>query len=111
MRLRATDNGIEGEIGHVPRRFTRVAPEAIPASSAGPGVQRQHHAAFTITGDTLSMGPGPARRTASLRSLGQGVLLATSQDGPWAKQFSLRFEGDSVALASHRSRVLRFGRG
>ena len=111
MRLRATADGIEGEVGHVSRRFTRVAPRAVPDLAAGPWVQRQHHAAFTIAGDTLSMGTGPARTTASLRVLGEGVLLATAQDGPWAKQFSLRFEGNGVALTSHRSRVLRFERG
>jgi CubicO group peptidase (beta-lactamase class C family) len=111
MRLRATDYGIEGEIGHVSRRFARVVPQAVPQDASGLWVQRQNHATFTIAGDTLSIGTGPARGQASLRPLGEGVLLATAQDGPWAKQFSLRFEGDEVALTSHRSRVLRFLRG
>ena len=111
MRLRATADGIEGEVGHVARRFTPVAPGAVDDALSGPWVQRRHHAAFTISGDKLAMGTGPARGQATLRRLGEGVLLATAEDGPWAKQFSLRFAGDRVRLCSHRSRVLEFARG
>jgi CubicO group peptidase (beta-lactamase class C family) len=111
MRLRPADGGIEGEVGHVARRFRPVVPEAVPAGLEGRWCCPEHHAAFDIEGDALLSGIGPARSRAQLRPLGEGRLLAKLQDGPWSKQFSLRPQGEELALASHRSRVLRFRRG
>jgi CubicO group peptidase (beta-lactamase class C family) len=111
MRLRAEDGGIEGEIGHVARHFRPVAAEPVPAAAQGHWRSPAYHAGFDIEGETLASGIGPARMATQLRPLGEGRLLATLPDGPWNKQFSLRFEKDEVALVSHRSRVLRFRRG
>jgi CubicO group peptidase (beta-lactamase class C family) len=110
MRLRAAEGGIEGEIGHVRRYFLPVA-----ADDTLSKVQRHwscpdYHAGFDIEGDGLFMGTGPARTRATLRSLGEGRLLADTMDGPWQKQFSLRFEGDTVAATANRSRVISYQR-
>jgi CubicO group peptidase (beta-lactamase class C family) len=111
MRLRAAEGGIEGEIGHVARHFRPVrAAEPVPAVVQGHWRCPAFHAGFDIEGDGLFSGIGPARLRASLRPLGEGRLLATMAHGPWTKQFSLRFEQETVALTSHRSRVLRFRR-
>ncbi|EFH11390.1 serine hydrolase domain-containing protein [Teichococcus cervicalis] len=112
MRLRATAEGIEGELGHVARRFRRVdvAQDAGLDSIQGEWRGAAGDAAFRIEGDTLLRGIGPARRQATLRPLGGGRYVTQLPDGPWPLRFGLAFAGDEVALTSHRSRVLRFHR-
>lgn len=110
MRLRAADGGIEGEVGHVRRFFLPVVPDGILEQVQGHWSCPEHHAGFDIEGDGLFMGTGPARTRASLRPLGEGRLLAETADGPWAKQYSLRFDGAGVALTANRSRIVHYQR-
>lgn len=108
MRLRPADGGIEGEIGHVRRFFQPVVADDILAQVQGHWSCPAYHAGFDIEGDGLFMGTGPARSRATLRPLGEGRLLAETADGPWQKQFSLRFQGGTASLTANRSRVLTY---
>jgi CubicO group peptidase (beta-lactamase class C family) len=108
MRLRGAEGGIEGEIGHVRRFFLPVTPDDVLERAQGRWRCPAYYAEFDIVGDGLFIGTGPNRSRAPLRPLGEGRLLAETLDGPWQKQFSLRFDAAGVALTSHRSRVLAF---
>ncbi|MDJ1160235.1 serine hydrolase domain-containing protein [Chelatococcus sp. SYSU_G07232] len=110
MRLRATGGAIEGEIGHVARRFRPAVADGCLGRVQGRWVCPGHHAAFDIVGDRLEMGVGPARTRAPLVELGGGRLVAEGRDGPWTKRACLAFSGDRVRLSLNRSRVLTFER-
>ncbi|MBZ6076975.1 serine hydrolase domain-containing protein [Microvirga puerhi] len=110
MRLRWTGEAIEGEIGHAARRFLPVVPSDDLSKFQGDWVNPRYHASFTIEGDTLQMGIGPARTSASLISLGGDRLLMNGKDGPWPKRPSLVFDGTQVSLFLNRSRVLHYQR-
>ncbi|MER8970150.1 beta-lactamase family protein [Mesorhizobium sp. M0808] len=71
MRLRCLGDAVEGEIGHVSRRFLPFRPDDCLARVQGTCACPAYHAQFTIAGDNLYMGVGPARTSASLVSLGQ----------------------------------------
>ncbi|MGO4722650.1 MULTISPECIES: serine hydrolase domain-containing protein [unclassified Inquilinus] len=111
MRLRWAGGAVEGEIGHVARRFRPVAPDDVLDRVQGEWSCPEFHADFTIAGDRMEMGVCPARTTAPLVPLGGNRLLAEAKDGPWPKRICLAFDGDVVRLALNRSRVLRFQRG
>ncbi|MCG8708372.1 beta-lactamase family protein [Brenneria sp. 4F2] len=110
MRLRQNGAAIEGEIGHVPRRFLPVAADDGIELAQGRWFCPQWRSELTIAGDELVMGIGPAAITASLISLGKGRLLATAQDGPWEKRFAIQLEGDEMRLLLNRSRIVRYQR-
>ncbi|QTF10621.1 beta-lactamase family protein [Brenneria izadpanahii] len=110
MRLRQNGIAIEGEIGHVPRRFLPVEADDSIDQAQGRWFYPQWRSELAITGDRLVMGIGPAAITASLISLGKGRLLATAQDGPWEKRFAIQLEGDGMRLLLNRSRIVRYQR-
>jgi hypothetical protein len=115
MRLRRAGTAIEGEIGHVARRFLPGRPDDSLASVQGTSFQGTwaapaFHAQFDIVGDHLETGVGPARMRMPLLPLGNGRLLAEGRDGPSTRRFAMAFSGDTVELSLNRSRVLRFER-
>ncbi|AWM85859.1 serine hydrolase [Microvirga sp. 17 mud 1-3] len=110
MRLRWTGNAIEGEVGHVARRFFPVQPDDCLSYAQGHWICPAYHSDFTIRGDKLEMGVGPARTSAALSPLGGKRLLMDGMDGPWTKRSSLVFDGNHIALFLNRSRVIQFER-
>ncbi|MCQ4162728.1 beta-lactamase family protein [Roseomonas sp. GC11] len=108
VRLRATAEGLAGEVGHAARLYRPVtaAPEegleAIQGTWRFPG----EHASFTVEGDRLACGIGPARRVATLRGMGEGRILAERRDGPWSSRFLLAPMEGGLKLVANRSRVL-----
>ncbi|MDX5629752.1 MULTISPECIES: serine hydrolase domain-containing protein [unclassified Brenneria] len=110
MRLRQNGAAIEGEIGHVPRRFLPVQADDGIERAQGRWFCPQWRSELAITGDRLVMGIGPAAVTASLISLGKRRLLATAQDGPWEKRFAIQLEDNSMTLLLNRSRVVKYQR-
>lgn len=111
MRLRWAGDAVEGEIGHVARRFRPVVPDDVFDRVQGEWLCPEHHAALTIAGDRLEKGTGPVRTSAPLVPLGGGRLLVEGREGAWPQRIGLAFDGDTVRLALARSRVLRFRRG
>ena len=121
IRLRSDANGInsaiEGEIGHVARRFHKVAPDAaLTAAWEGIWHCAAHDAHFIITrdGDAWRMisGTGPLHASRKLLPLDANRALTSRADGPWRQRACLWLEpdGDTIRLVSHRSRMLRFSR-
>lgn len=110
MRLRAEGAAIEGEVGHVARRFEPVVPEADFGGVEGEWVLAAEGARFSVAEGAMRVGLGPLRQAAPLRSLGQGRFLAETKDGPWEKRFVLFPEGEGLRLVANRSRMLRFAR-
>ncbi len=110
MRLRWTGEAVEGEIGHVARRFIPIRPDDCLSEVQGHWTCPSCHSDFTIRGDRLEMGIGPARTGAPLSSLGSNRLLMDGKDGPWTKRSSLAFRGGRVGLFLNRSRVIQFER-
>jgi hypothetical protein len=119
IRLRADANGInsaiEGEIGHVARRFHKVAPDAtLTAAWEGTWHCAAHDAHFAIArdGDAWRMisGTGPLHASHKLLPLDAHRALASRTDGPWRQRACLWLEPDGTAIRmiSHRSRMLRF---
>jgi CubicO group peptidase (beta-lactamase class C family) len=111
MRLRWAGGAVEGEIGHVARRFRPAAPDDVLSRVQGEWLCPEHHAAFIIAGDRMEAGIGPIRTASPLVPLGGGRLLAEGKEGPWPRRACLAFDGDEVRLLLNRSRVLRFRRG
>ena len=58
----------------------------------------------------MILGIGPAAITATLVPLGNGRLLATAQDGPWQKRFTVQIDGDALKLVLNRSRMVKYRR-
>jgi hypothetical protein len=114
MSLRFVDGGIEGTIGHVPRRFLPVRPEAALAPGwEGVWVNDQHAARFDIvlgTAPALAVGTGPLRVVLPLSQIDANRALIDRSDGPWRQRACLVLDGDTLRIVSNRSRVLAFRR-
>jgi CubicO group peptidase (beta-lactamase class C family) len=114
MALRFAGDAIEGEIGHVARRFRPVASDAaLVPGWAGVWVNDQHAARFDITLDgtpTMTMGTGPLRASLDLQALDGHRALTVRRDGPWQQRACLGLDQDTLRLVSNRSRVLEFRR-
>jgi hypothetical protein len=116
VRLRGAGEVIEGEIGHVHRRFRRVtAGLAASASWAGRWVCPAQHAAFEIevAGGVarLAIGVGPLHSVTELQPLAADTaLLDRPGDGASRRRACLRFAGNEVRLVTSRARILRFRR-
>jgi CubicO group peptidase (beta-lactamase class C family) len=111
LRLHHEDTAIVGEIGHAARRFLPVQPdESSITALQGRWFSPRLRAELTVAGNVLMMGIGPAASPVTLQSLGQDRVLASGQDGPWAKRFVIQRDGDSIRLQLSRSRVVTFQR-
>ena len=117
IRLRVDAGAIEGEIGHVARRFHIVAPDAtLSAAWEGAWHCAAHDARFAIVrdGDAWCMisGTGSLHASRRLLALDAHRALTSRTDGPWRQRacLSLEPDGNTIRLVSHRSRMLRFGR-
>lgn len=116
VRLRFEDGAIEGEIGHVARRFVAV-PGGIPADPAWEGewICPAQNARFQVAvagGEArLVGGAGPLLREIPLQPIGEGRALALlDRDGPSRLRLCLAFSHEEVRLVSNRARGLRFVR-
>ncbi|MBN8896610.1 MAG: beta-lactamase family protein [Rhodospirillales bacterium] len=114
VALRYVGDAIEGEIGHVGRRFRPAMPDAVlgPAWS-GTWINAQHEARFDIQAGetpTLAIGTGPLRVTLPLDPLDERRALTDRTAGPWRQRACLVLDGDTLRVASNRSRVLVFRR-
>lgn len=111
MRLKWTGDAVEGEIGHVQRRFLPVTAETGCLNQVqGVWYHPQYRTAFEICGNEIHIGVGPAVQIGTLSSLGNGRMLVESQDGPYFKRFCLYFRGYHVDLIANGSRILTFKR-
>jgi CubicO group peptidase (beta-lactamase class C family) len=114
MRLRFTEHAVEGEIGHVSRRFRPALPgAALAAAWAGTWVCAAQDARFEVALDgepTLRMGTGPLRTTLPLTPLDSHRALSDRREGPWRQRACLVLENDTIRVVSNRSRVLVFRR-
>ncbi|MEQ4511071.1 MAG: serine hydrolase domain-containing protein [Dickeya sp.] len=111
MRLRQDGMAIAGEIGHAPCRFWPVEADDSVARLQGRWYWPDTRSELVIDGDRIVMGLGPAAIAGSLQPLGNGRALATVQDGPWEKRFSLLIQDGYLTLLLNRSRVVRYQRG
>ena len=117
IRLRAEAGAIAGEIGHVGRRFHKVAPDAVLAPAwEGAWHCPTHDARFAIARDgnewRMISGTGPLHASRKLQPLDARRALTSRADGPWRQRACLWLEpdGDTIRLVSHRSRMLCFSR-
>ncbi|TQI80286.1 CubicO group peptidase (beta-lactamase class C family) [Serratia fonticola] len=111
LRLKWTGEAVEGEVGHVERRFLPVPPDTgCLKQIQGVWYHPQYRTAFEIRGNQIHIGVGPAVQTGLLSSLGNGRMLVESHDGPYRKRFCLYFRGYDVDLIANRSRILTFKR-
>lgn len=107
--LKWTGSAVEGQIGHVARRFVEIEPDENDfALIQGLWRQSDYYSEFEIKGKTLRIGVGPTAIIGKLTSFGQGRMLLEWFDGPWQQRFCLHFQGDNVDMIANRSRVLRF---
>ena len=115
VALRFVGDAIEGEIGHVHRRFRPIVPDAVLGPAwGGTWVNAQHAARFEIAAGeapTLSIGTGPLRVTLPLDPLDERRALTDRTAGPWRQRACLVLDGDRLRIAGNRSRVLVFERG
>ncbi|MFS2223470.1 serine hydrolase domain-containing protein [Pantoea sp. B65] len=110
MRLKHDAEAIVGEIGLAARRFVPVIADNSIDRLQGRWQLAASRSVIDIAGDRLLMGIGPASITATLVSLGQDRVLATSQDGPWEKRFVIQREEDGIRLLLNRSRIVKYRR-
>ncbi|HBL7234014.1 TPA: serine hydrolase, partial [Serratia marcescens] len=111
IKLKWTGEAVEGEVGHVARRFLPVTANGDCLKHVqGLWYHPHYRTAFEIRGDRVHIGVGPAAQTGTLSPLGQGRMLVECQDGPWLKRFCLYFRGYNVDLIANRSRMLTFRR-
>jgi CubicO group peptidase (beta-lactamase class C family) len=111
VRLRYAGGAVEGEIGHVPRRFRPVTGDAEPTSQwNGEWVNAEHNARFMIADGMLVSGSGPLLRRLPLTPLDAHRALTFRQEGPSTQRACLVLQRDEIHLATYRSRVLRFRR-
>lgn len=117
VQLRQADGAIEGEIGHVARRFVPVPADIAPdAAWEGAWVCPAQNARFDVAvrggAAVLTIGAGPLLTELALRPMGEGRALADrGGDGPTTLQFCLQFGKGEVRLVTNRSRILKFVRG
>lgn len=111
IKLKWTGEAVEGEVGHVARRFLPVTANGDCLKHVqGLWYHPHYRTAFEIRGNRVHIGVGPAAQTGTLSPLGQGRMLVECQDGPWLKRFCLYFRGYNVDLIANRSRMLTFRR-
>lgn len=110
MRLRWDGKTLQGEMGHATRHFVPTTSNPCLSMVQGRWLHPESQACFDIEGDDFVIGVGPLRTRGKLTSIGFGRLLVEMLDGPWQKTFCLYFQGYSVQLIAHRSRVLNFRR-
>lgn len=111
VRLRQQGTTISGEIGLAARRFVPVeADSGTLAAVQGRWTLPSLRSELVIEGDRMTLGIGPAAMSATLLSLGKGRLLATAEDGPWQKRFTVHFDHDSLKLVLNRSRIVKYRR-
>jgi CubicO group peptidase (beta-lactamase class C family) len=116
--LRREGEGIAGEIGHAPRRFRPVPPDAaLHPGLAGSWRAEAQHAELTIevasdgSGGTAAQGGGPLHRRVPLTPLGGPRALMPIGAPPWPGRACLWLrEPDTLRLVTSRSRVLDFQR-
>lgn len=116
--LRAAGGAIEGEIGHVRRRFKPVATDARLAKAwEGQWLNRQFaaHCDIVRRGNMaeLAIGTGPLRVTLPLTPIDAHRALIERVEPPWRQRACLMLDagGKTLHMVSNRSRVLRFERG
>jgi hypothetical protein len=116
IRLRMAGGGIEGEVGHVARYFRPVPADAAPSPAwAGTWICPAQYSRFDITVSNsharMHIGSGPLHTVLDLLPLDSSrALTDRSGDGPWRQRGCLHFNGDTVRLATNRSRILTFRR-
>jgi hypothetical protein len=117
MRLRRDGDDIVGEVGHRFRRFQRISfCVGINPNWAGEWRIPAQNGIFRIDVDgneaRVSSGSGPAIDNLPLTPLDERRALFERAEGPRRQRVCLSFsaDGESVLLATQRSRVLRFGR-
>jgi hypothetical protein len=115
MRLRRSDDGIAGEIGHVARSFARVPQGVIlPRSWEGEWVNEPHAARCTIERIAdqtyLSIAVGPLRTAVALTPLDAHRALTDRREGPWRQRACLLLNprAHTLRMVTNRSRVLQF---
>jgi CubicO group peptidase (beta-lactamase class C family) len=114
MRLHAAPDGaLEGRIGGVKRRLLPV-PAGLPLDPRLHGTWRD-----AVTGATIVLRAGGTARFGGNGGLGTETTLtplpgaralAALSHGPWRHRPCLWLEGDTLRLAGHRARILRFHR-
>jgi CubicO group peptidase (beta-lactamase class C family) len=114
-RLRQTQGGIAGEIGHVACAFAPVAAEvAFARGWEGDWACERHGARCSIEhvddGARLTIGTGPLRCTMQLTPLDGHRALTDRQDGPWRQRACLVLDprARTLRMVTSRSRVLQF---
>ncbi len=115
IRLRHSDTeALEGEIGGVHRRLLRVPPGTkLDRRLVGRWRERVFGCEIEILADGRARMPwvGDAGGETVLTALPGGRALADLAHGPWRHRPCLVLDGDnSLRLASHRCRILRFDR-
>jgi CubicO group peptidase (beta-lactamase class C family) len=115
MRLRRSDDGIAGEIGHVARSFAPVPQGVIlPRSWEGEWVNEPHAARCTIERIAdqtyLSIAVGPLRTAVALTPLDAHRALTDRREGPWRQRACLLLNprAHTLRMVTNRSRVLQF---
>ena len=111
VRLKQDGGVISGEIGLVARTFVPVAADNLSLDAVqGRWCIPSMRSELVISGENMILGIGPAAITATLVPLGNGRLLATAQDGPWQKRFTVQINGDALKLVLNRSRIVKYWR-
>lgn len=111
VRLKQDSGVISGEIGLVARTFVPVAADNLSLDAVqGRWCIPSMRSELVISGENMILGIGPAAITATLVPLGNGRLLATAQDGPWQKRFTVQIDGDALKLVLNRSRMVKYWR-
>jgi Beta-lactamase len=117
MRLRQDGDDIVGEVGHRSRRFQPISASPMPNHNwVGEWRLRAHGGMIKIdVADNqarIAIGSGPATDNLVLPPLDERRALFERAEGPRRQRVSLNFsaDGQSVLLATQRSRVLRFER-
>ena len=113
VSLRFAGDAIEGEIGHVARRFRPVPADAeVSADFVGTWVCTGQNGRFAITpGGFLATGAGPLHATLPLMPLGERSVLADHTEGPRRQRACLVLEtNNTLRVVTSRCRMLRFTR-
>jgi CubicO group peptidase (beta-lactamase class C family) len=114
MSLQFAGEVIEGEIGHVARRFRPVLPDAeLDRGWGGTWVNDQFAAQLDIalgSVPSVTIGTGPLRVSLPLTPLDGRRALSQRDDGPWRQRCCYLLDGDRISVVSNRSRVLTFRR-
>jgi len=116
MRLEATGDTINGEVGYVPRRFARVSPDARADQAwAGCWQNIEHGSLLQIEvrdGEAeIVRGVGANRGRHKLNPIGNGRALFQHREGPRTQHVCLELTPKgTIRLSTHRSRILEYVR-